>query len=251
MLLTVGVFPLAAGDGETDALLDLWESQLCSQAPHEVRDALHTMPWPLPDDPQATLTMHAVCAVEVEVQLDTDCTARSYSRTGWRWTLPYRAQVDPRNSYGIASTTVVSKFSTSANTWDNAVAADIFTSFVAGGSAANIRRQDFINQHGWKYVASSSTIAVTYTWSYSDGRAAESDAAYNTLFQWSAATGGVTGKMDLQNIATHELGHTFGLGHSSTTSTNSCLTMYPSGSTAETRKRSLGDGDILGIDAIY
>jgi len=252
-LLTLGFLPFGGAtpiDDARDALLDRYESMLCQEDPltHEVTHTVESIPEP--SNPLLTLTMHAVCFGDL-VPLDTDCTATSYSLTGWKWTTPYNGQVDPTNSYGIPSSTVVSLFNSGSEAWDGAVAADIFGSISAGGQSKNIRRQDFVNQHGWKGLGGGGTIAVTYTWAYSDGRAAESDAAYNTFYSWSAQTSGVAGKMDLLNIQTHEIGHTFGMGHSTSASVNSCLTMYPSGNYAETQKRTLGDGDLLGIEALY
>lgn len=202
-----------------------------------------------PRNPMETVTVHLLCLVEKEMDLDplTDCTATSWSHTGWKWTTAYPARVDTWNPSGIASSTVVSIFGTSSETWDAQVAANIFNTFSSGGSRLNIPVRDNYNQHGWQDL-SSTTIASTWTWS-SSGSALESDAAYNTDFAWSSA--GASGAMDLQNIATHELGHTFGMGHSSSTSVNACLTMYPSGSLGETQKRTLGDGDINGIKARY
>jgi hypothetical protein len=64
--------------------------------------------------------------------------------------------------------------------------------------------------------------------------------------RWSCA--GIAGSpFDIQNVATHEIGHAVGLGHVSDTK----LTMYGSAAQGETLKRSLGIGDQKGIDAIY
>ena len=46
------------------------------------------------------------------------------------------------------------------------------------------------------------------------------------------------------------MGHGFGLGHSTTNSGDSCLIMYPYGTTGVT-KRVAGDGDLVGIHARY
>jgi hypothetical protein len=56
--------------------------------------------------------------------------------------------------------------------------------------------------------------------------------------------------MDFLNIATHELGHGFGLGdlYQSKWSTQ---TMYGYADYGETMKRTLESGDIAGIQAIY
>jgi hypothetical protein len=42
----------------------------------------------------------------------------------------------------------------------------------------------------------------------------EADIFLNTTFAWSVAPGGETSRFDVQSIATHEIGHLFGLGHS-------------------------------------
>ena len=204
-----------------------------------------------PVGPDMYVAVHMLCLTEIvdEVSPLTDCVSKAYSLTGWRWTTPYNAQWDLANPEGLSGSTILSTINAASNTWDNAVAADIFGNQVQGGSAANIRRQDFVNQQGFKNLGGGGTIAVTYTWAYNDGRAAESDAAYNTYFNW--ATSGASNAMDFQSIGTHEMGHTFGMGHSSTASANSCLTMYPYGANGQTYQRTLGDGDLLGIDAIY
>jgi len=215
---------------------------------HEAGDAVATMPEPT--NPALTLTIHALCAGgNINATLDTDCTATAYSLTGWHWASAFNARWDTSNPFGLTSSQVLAASNAGGNAWDAAVAADIFGSMTQGGSASAIRRQDFINQMGFKNLGGGGTIAVTYTWAYQDGRAAESDAAFNTFFAW--GVNGESNKMDLQGIATHEHGHTFGMGHSSTASQNSCLTMYPYGNYGQTYQRTLGDGDILGIDAIY
>ena len=52
---------------------------------------------------------------------------------------------------------------------------------------------------------------------------------------------------DLQNIATHEIGHSMNLGHVS----DRLQSMYPTSFAGETLKRSLGNGDKLGIKTLY
>ena len=52
---------------------------------------------------------------------------------------------------------------------------------------------------------------------------------------------------DIENIVIHEIGHAIGLGHVSDTR----LTMYSSAAPGETLKRTLGNGDQIGIDRLY
>ncbi len=67
-------------------------------------------------------------------------------------------------------------------------------------------------------------------------------------FDW--ATDGNSTDMDLDNIATHEVGHAFGLGD---LFSNDCTTqtMYGYASEGQINKRSLEAGDIAGINKLY
>ena len=102
--------------------------------------------------------------------------------------------------------------------------------------------------------ASGTTLAVTYTWRWSDGTV-ESDTLFNTAITW--ANLGAEGDgcyenagavYDVGNIATHEFGHTYGLDHPSSARFES---MYAYGYSGETLKRSVASGDVNGVNAIY
>ncbi|MHC5210902.1 MAG: matrixin family metalloprotease [Planctomycetota bacterium] len=70
---------------------------------------------------------------------------------------------------------------------------------------------------------------------------------YNEDFILDDGPGLVDSGIDLQGIATHEIGHALGLGHSSVGG----ATMFPSISGTGTNQRSLGADDIAGIQAVY
>ncbi|RJQ52294.1 MAG: hypothetical protein C4521_10495 [Actinobacteria bacterium] len=96
---------------------------------------------------------------------------------------------------------------------------------------------------------SSGTLAATYYWY--DRRSKnliEFDIVFNTLYPWS--TSGESGKYDVFNIGTHEAGHTLQLGDLYRGATSE-LTMYGYGAAGETKKQSLGLGDMLGLEKIY
>ena len=100
---------------------------------------------------------------------------------------------------------------------------------------------------------SGNSIAVTYTWRWSTGEI-ESDTVFNRNLPWFVAPSvgdgcdETTAKYDVANIATHEFGHTYGMDHPSG---DRFETMYAYGYTGETLKRTLGNGDISGITALY
>ncbi len=67
-------------------------------------------------------------------------------------------------------------------------------------------------------------------------------------FSWS--TSGESGKMDVQNIATHEIGHFLGLDDLYSSS-DSEATMYGYAAPGETKKRTLTEDDKNGIRFLY
>ena len=56
--------------------------------------------------------------------------------------------------------------------------------------------------------------ATSYTIDVASGVLLEADVFFNAAFPWSVAPAGQAGRFDLESIATHEIGHLLGLGHS-------------------------------------
>jgi hypothetical protein len=94
------------------------------------------------------------------------------------------------------------------------------------------------------------------------GEIRESDIYFNAFYPWSVSPNGTEGRFDFQSVATHEIGHFFGIGHShtgimETTGLRRRLIegsaimypfAYPPGSTLG--RTPLAD-DIAGISALY
>lgn len=93
------------------------------------------------------------------------------------------------------------------------------------------------------------TIAVTNMWiSTRTKTVVKFTITFNTYYPWSAS--GASGAMDVQNIATHELGHAYGLSDLYN-SRDLLLTMYGYSDYGDIDKRTLGKGDALGVQKLY
>jgi hypothetical protein len=105
--------------------------------------------------------------------------------------------------------------------------------------------------------------ATTFVVDDVTGELIESDIFFNTIFPWSTSSSAVAGRFDLQTIATHEIGHFIGLGHSALGETElrpsggrrvlaSGAVMFPVAlSAGSTVDRILQPDDIAGVSDLY
>lgn len=139
---------------------------------------------------------------------------------------------------------------TAAQTWTD-VSTSSFIFYTAETSyTPGIISRDSMNLISFGTINSNTRPARTSIWYSITGRyVTEADIKFNTkYFQWS--TDGSADKYDVQNVATHELGHVLSLldlyG-----SSNKEKTMYGNTYAGETKKRSLEQDDINGITYLY
>ncbi len=209
---------------------------------------------------RATLTdVHVISALRAKPVGTANCTnapanalTGPYAFTGWRVQATKTALLNTATiPSGLGTNAaVVSALQASFDAWKGAeTAAPKIT--VAGGGT--ITKQTANHQYDLLFGrAGGSSIAVTYTWTWSNGEI-ESDTVFNSSFAWFMAgtegDGCVEGPAwyDLRNIATHEFGHTYGLTHPDAR----WETMFAYGYSGETAKWSLGPGDTAGIRARY
>ena len=132
-------------------------------------------------------------------------------------------------------------------TWEN-VSSSYFTETYVGTSTRGLG-YDGHNVVSWGDSEGEGTLAVCWTWyDGATGRIVESDIEFQDKYTWSST--GEAGKYDVQNIGTHEFGHTLLLGDLYGGGDTE-KTMYGYSSAGETKKRSLHQDDIDGIRYIY
>lgn len=101
------------------------------------------------------------------------------------------------------------------------------------------------NSSGY-FPLGSSTVAITPIWFYSNGLIDDADVLFNGR-SFTFTTSGQPGGFDVQDVATHELGHLLGLDHSGWAG----ATMYPYVDTTVILHRSLATDDVHGLRSIY
>ena len=134
-------------------------------------------------------------------------------------------------------------------TWTSVPAANF--SFVFGGETSSTAYgvNDGMNIVCFGPISSIGTLAQNTFWYYTNsGKLVDSDIKFNTNYTW--GTDGASGKFDVQNVATHELGHSLSLADLYAGS-DSEITMYGYAAMGETKKRDLDQDDINGIAYLY
>jgi len=175
--------------------------------------------------------------------------------------LPVKYKINPSGS-GLGETFVADTVELAADEWDygaysnwGGVSSDLF--FYDGSSTktyANLAwtsgTLDKENTIVFGDYEDANVIAVTLIW-YTRGtrQILEFDMIFDTDYPWGNAAVNAE-VMDLQNIATHELGHSVGLGDLYRPTTT-LETMFGYADYGEVLKRDLYNGDIAGIQSLY
>lgn len=176
----------------------------------------------------------------------------------WKTIEPY--MVDPENTRGLDGTFVRNNLAYNIDKWETEAVVNILgdedTTGVVDG--ADFDSPDNKNEVQFADIDHEGAIAIAVTWGIFGGpppfrELVEWDQIYDDVdFDWSenCETEDCTGKMDFENIATHELGHSVGLSDLYTTECSE-QTMYGYASDGETKKRTLEAGDITGVQKLY
>ena len=191
---------------------------------------------------------------------ETKCYAFLAKGARWKTTEPY--VLDTENGDELKAEFVVTTLSASFEAWDTEVTFDIFGSrdLSKEVDGADTENPDDKNEVFFGSIAEPGAIAVTIVWGFFSGPPIWRELIeYDLVFDDADYTWGYAGPtdeetlgtlvMDLENIATHELGHAAGMAHPDDSCTEE--TMYRFAELGETKKRTLNSGDIAGIQELY
>ena len=148
---------------------------------------------------------------------------------------------------------VLAEIQLSFETWDEETGKELFIfDSLTNRSGLNLDEQNTIS---WRRIAPRNIIAVTRLWYDAAGQIVEFDIAFNAFLKWGIDPDDegpipLSKMYDVQNIATHEVGHVVGLADLYEDQYRE-LTMYGYGKTGETVKISLEEGDIVGAQSLY
>jgi len=177
---------------------------------------------------------------------------------------PVRYFVNDRDVSGVTAEEFRSAVARAAATWQ-AVPDTTLTFEFQGVTTASPGALDGRNTLGFldrpdldRVLGSTSLLLDAAT-----GQISEADIFFNTSFPWSTAANGEAGRVDVESVVLHELGHFVGLGHSAIGETERTPTggrrvlgsgavMFPIALTpGSTSDRSLQADDVAGLSDLY
>jgi hypothetical protein len=180
-----------------------------------------------------------------------------------KWNRPVPYFVNDRAVPGVSATALRDAVGRAFATWQGVETARVRSQFQGFTSQApagldGLSTLGFLDRPELDRVLG----ATSFILDGGTGEIIESDIFFNTRFDWSTVSGGEVGRVDLESVALHEIGHLLGLGHSALGETEvtaggrrvvgSGAVMFPIALTAgATADRILQADDIAGITDIY
>ena len=146
----------------------------------------------------------------------------------------------------ISLPNLVGEVESAIQAWESAAGADIIGDYIPSAVPPSSTANG-VNSIAFGNAGGGGTVAVTYVWGSRRTAIFEFDQIYGDNWDWTL--GGSANTFDFLSVATHEIGHAVGLDHPGNTCT--LETMYAYVDFGQTHQRTLNDGDIAGINALY
>jgi Matrixin len=190
--------------------------------------------------------IRAWCAIAVFV-LALPGTADAYIHLGFegsggakaiKWNVPrVRWYANNGGVPGVSASQFQSELAQAFMTWESVPTASIAFEFGGFTSAAPFEDDD-LSVFGFQSEPAMDRVlgATSFIVDVFAGTIIESDVFFNSIFPWSVAAAGDPLRFDVRSVATHEIGHFLGLGHSAIGETE----LRPEGG-----RRVLGSGAVM------
>lgn len=173
--------------------------------------------------------------------------SRAYLLSSHYWaTSSVNYYINPSNR-DMSQQAAISTLQAAAANWSEQTTANIHLVYAGTTSGSSVTNNGK-NEVFFRSTSNGSMAGATYYWWGANGKLLDSDTLfYDGGFKFFPGSSGCSGGEYLEDIATHEFGHSIGLGHSLLTS----ATMYPSLYSCSQIWRSLSADDITAVQKAY
>jgi hypothetical protein len=165
----------------------------------------------------ASLALAAVLAVRVHAYIRLGVATASGQVVAVQWTTPIKYFISNVDVPGVSASDLASAVNQAFKTWGAVNGVSINPQF-QGFTDAPPETGDSMTVIGFEddeKPEDDTILGLTrFGVDRTTGALIEADIFLNSKFAWSVAPGGQSGRFDTQSIATHEVGHLLGLGHS-------------------------------------
>jgi hypothetical protein len=171
---------------------------------------------------------------------------RAYSLSAYKWAVsPVVVYLNPTNM-DVTASAAEAAVQSALSTWSTQ-SGSAFRYQYGGRVADTNTAVDGRNVVIFRDASGGGALATTYSWTSGGSRVDSDIVLWDADYQFFTGTSGCSNGAYIEDVATHELGHSLGLGHSSVTE----ATMYGTYTWCSTAMRTLANDDLTGLQLLY